>query len=169
MSCPPRCPIRTPGTFFGPPGLLNYNGALCGEVGCYGVALVGDNVARATVYETKQSYERFSPAGPRVYVGVLPTIRGFQLLLEKEFAYGRDLSLSLWDFFSLGCYRIMFAMQASATAFYLRARALRMPGGVYAFYPLFGIETIESWWRASGYSFVGIMSHEEANDALSDV
>ena len=27
------------GRLFGPPGVLNYLGAPCGEVGCYGIAL----------------------------------------------------------------------------------------------------------------------------------
>ena len=158
------------GLLFGPPGVLNYLGVPCGEAGCYGIALCdNDNVARAKVYESKQSYECFSPAGPWVYVGEVPTIRGFMLLLEKEFQYGRDSSMSLWDFFSLGCHRIMYAMQASPTSFYLRVRAPRMPDGFYAVYRIFGIETILSWWQASGYSFVGIMSYEEADDALSDV
>ena len=155
------------GLLVGPPGLVHYSKALCGEVGCYGVALVGENVARAKVYETNQSYECFSLMGPWKYAGEITSIRGFQHLLEKKIAHGRDASISLWEFFSRGHHRVMFAMQASPTAFYLRVRASRMPDGVYAIYRLDGIETVEAWWMARGYRFLGIMSYEEAYDALS--
>ena len=152
----------------GPAGLSLYVGPPCSEDGCYAVCLRGDNVLHALVYGTSQSYECFVPVCTWCELGRLSDIRGFQLLVEKQYACGRDPALSFWDFVSARHYRLMYAMQASPTVVYLRLRSPRMPEDFYVVYRLYGIATKDDWWRAPGYAYLGVLSADAA-DANLDV
>ena len=152
----------------GPAGLSTYVGPPCGEDGCYAVVLVGENILAAMVYETPHSYECFCPKCSWREVGRLLDIRGFMVLWEKMYAGGRELSMSIWDAISAKHYRVLYAIQTDATVVYLRVRSDRMPLGFYVVYRLYGIDTKDLWWRASGCSCIGTLSHDEADAICCD-
>ena len=153
----------------GPGGLSFYLGLPCGEDGCYAVCLRGDNMLNALVYGTNQSYECFVPGCTWCELGRLSEIRGFQLLSEKEYACGRDATLSFWDFVSAGRYRLMYAMQAAPTVVYLRLRSPRMPEHFYVVYRVYGIVSKDDWWRGDGYAYQGVLSTDVADANLDEV
>ena len=152
----------------GPAGLSHYLGRPCSEDGCYAVCLDGDNVLNALVYETNQAYECFCPVCQWFELGRLWDVRGFRLLAEKEYARGRDEAIPFWDFVSAGHYRLMYAMQAAPTVVYIRLRASRMPETFYVVYRVYGTATKDLWWTAGSYTYLGVLSAEDA-DARLDV
>ena len=156
------------GRVAGPPGLSTYVGPPCGEDGCYAVARISENVAEWIVYETDQSYECFCPMGKWRERGVLRYQSAFQRLLEKEHLCGRDVSIPYPSFLSGGHYRVMYAWQASDTAFYAWVRSDRMPESFYAVYRLYGIEYLIDWWRSRSFLYMGTMPRDEAMASCCD-
>ena len=167
----PRQTFSLPGSgrVVGPAGLSYYLGPPSGEDGCYAVFLDGDNVFNAYVYETNQSYDCFCPVAKWAEVGRLLDTRCFGLLVEKEYALGRDETIPFWNFVGGGHYRLMYAMQASPTVVYMRLRAERMPETFYAVYRLYGIGTKDAWWTANSYTYLGVLSADVADAMLDDV
>ena len=153
----------------GPAGLSLYLGLPYGEDGCYAVCLRGDNIFNALVYGTDQAYECFVPGCTWCELGRLSDIRGFQVLSEKEFAFGRDATISFWDFASAGRYRLMYAMQAGLTVVYLRLRSPRMPENLYVVYRVYGITSKDDWWCGHGYAYLGVLSADAADANLDEV
>ena len=125
--------------FTGPPGLSLYLGPPIRESGCYAIIKNGANLQDAVVYETDQCYEVFSPGGPWRELGRLGGIPGYQTLLAKQHAHGRDMSLSYWGFISGGAYRIVFAMLVSDIVRHPRVMSKRMPCGLFVCYSLSGV------------------------------
>ena len=151
----------------GPAGLSAYLGSPCGEEGCYAVALVGDNVLNSIVYETMHPYECFSPTCSWKELGAILETRGFMLLFEKMWS-DTSSSATVWDRVGGAHYRVLYALQAAATVVYLRVRSGRMPLGHYVVYRLYGIAQKEMWWHASGISYIGTLSHDEADAVCCD-
>ena len=72
----------------------------------------------------------------------------------------------MWESYSHGCYRIARVLHAAEHSFYLRIRSPRMPCEVFVVYRLCGIDSIDSWWCATGDNFEGIMTSAEADIAI---
>ena len=63
----------------------------------------------------------------------------------------------------------MYAMQVSPTVVYMRVRAERMPETFYVVYRLYGIGTKDAWWTANSYTYLGVLSADDADAMLDDV
>ena len=161
--------IPAEGRVAGPPGLSLHLGPPCAEEGCYAVARINENVADWIVYESDQCFECFCPAGEWRERGVLRYYPAFQRLLVKDHSCGRDVSIPYPLHLSAGHYRVMYAWQAAATAFYVWVRSGRMPESFFAVYRIYGIEQLMDWWRASGFVYLGTMPRDEAMARCCDM
>ena len=122
---------------------------------------------KSILYETMHPYECFSPTCSWKELGAILETRGFMLLFEKMWS-DTSSSATVWERVGGAHYRVLYALQAAATVVYLRVRSGRMPLGHYVVYRLYGIAQKEEWWRASGISYVGTLSHDEADAVCCD-
>ena len=155
--CPRQWFVLPDGTrVAGPDGLSSYFGKACGE-----------DVLNSIVYETMHPYECFSPTCSWKELGAILETRGFMLLFEKMWS-DTSSSATVWERVGGAHYRVLYALQAAATVVYLRVRSGRMPLGHYVVYRLYGIAQKELWWHASGISYIGTLSHDEADAVCCD-
>ena len=151
----------------GPPGLsCCFPGGPMVETGTYAAVVDPSNVLwQAIVYESDVAFDCFYPDASWRWrpVGRLASIDGFIDALPV------DQSVDFFAALTRGVYLTMHVLKAGPGLIYLRIRSDRMPSSCHVVYRVFGIDAAADWYRGDSYRYDGIMSHDEANDAIDSM